>query len=147
MRLCEANSTPRVTGGAVRIGFALAMVALASCATAKTKAQNIESVVVSVSERLGKQPFAIGPVSGELHKFRMVTAKGASRDLGRAMGMIGIEVGAPFPEVSAQHRENNAATIALYRDIYPVWLEEMAGMAEAYGRKLEELDVVFIEGI
>ena len=87
----------------------------ASCATAKNKAQDIESVVARVSERLGKQPFAIGPVSGELQKFRMVTAKGASRDLGRAIGMISIEVGAPFPEVPAQQRDNNAAIIALYR--------------------------------
>ena len=71
-------------------GLALTIVAFASCATAKTKAQDIESVVARVSERLGKQPFAIGPVSGELQKFRMVTAKGASRDLGRAIGMMGI---------------------------------------------------------
>jgi hypothetical protein len=124
----------------------LAIGTLVSCATAKPKAQNIESVVASVSERLGKQPFAIGPVSDELKKFRMVTAKGASRDLGRAMGMVGIEVGAPFPEVLAQNRENNAATIAMYREIYPAYVERLAGIAEAYGRKLEDLDVVFVEG-
>jgi hypothetical protein len=146
MRLCEANSTSRVTGGAVAIGFVLAMIALASCATARSKARNIESVVASVSERLGKQPFVIGPVSGELHKFRMLTAKGAPRDLGRAIGMMGIEVGAPFPEVLAQYRENNAATIALYREIYPAYVERAAGVAEAYGRKLEDLDIVVIEG-
>ena len=146
IRPCDANHTAHSAGGAVITSLALAIVAFASCATAKTKAQNIESVVARVSERLGKQPLAIGPVSGELHKFRMVTAKGASRDLGRAMGMIGIEVGAPFPEVSAQHRENNAATIALYREIYPAYVERVAGIAEAYGRRVEDLDLAFIEG-
>jgi hypothetical protein len=128
------------------MSLALAIGTLSSCATTKTKAQNIESVVASVSARFGKQPFAIGPVSSELQKFRMLTVKGASRDLGRAMGMMGLEVGVPFPEVAAQNRENNAGTIALYRDIYPAYVERLAGIAEAYGRKLEELDVVFIEG-
>lgn len=126
--------------------LALAMVALASCATTKTKAQNIESVVASVSKRFAKQPFVIGPVSGELKKFRLLAVKGSPRDVGRAMGMMGLEVGAPFPEVLAENRENNAATIALYRDIYPAGVEQMAGIAEAFGRRLEELDVVFIEG-
>jgi hypothetical protein len=111
-----------------------------------TKAQNIESVMASVSARFGKQPFAIGPVSSELQKFKMLTVKGASRDIGRAMGMMGLEVGVSFPEVAAQNRENNAGTIALYRDIYPAYVERLAGIAEAYGRKLEDLDVVFIEG-
>lgn len=143
---CGAGHARYSAGGAVITSLALAIGTLNSCATAKTKGQNIESVVASVSERLGKQPFVIGPVSGELQKFRMLTAKGASRDLGRAMGMMGIEVGAPFPEVLAQNRENNAATIALYREIYPAYIERLAGIAEAYGRKLEDLDVVFIEG-
>jgi len=141
---CEANHATHSARGAVITSLALTIVAIASCATAKTKAQNIESVVASVSERLGRQPFVIGPVSGELQKFRMLTAKGASRDLGRAIGMMGLAVGAPFPEVLARHRENNAATIALYREIYPAYVERVTGIAEAYGRKLEDLDVVSI---
>jgi hypothetical protein len=131
-------------GGAGITSLALAIVTFASCATARPKTQNIESVVASVSKRFENPPFVIGPVSGELQKFRMLTAKGASRDLGRAIGMIGLEVGAPFPEVLAQHRENNAATIALYRDIYPAYVERVTGIAEAYGRKLGELDVVSV---
>ncbi len=63
-------------------GLALTIGMLASCATAKTKAQNIESVVASVSKRFAKQPFVIGPVSGELKKFRMLTVEGPPRDLG-----------------------------------------------------------------
>jgi hypothetical protein len=123
------------------------MVALTSCATVRSKPQDIESVVAKVTARTGKPSLAVGSVSSDLHMFRMVTAKGASRDLGRALGMIGIEIGYPFPAVPAQQRHNNASIIALYREIYPAYVERVAGIAEAYGRSVEDLDLAFTEAL
>jgi len=125
--------------------FASALAALASCATAGSGLPDIEKAVARVARRTDKPLLTVGPLTGDLRMFRMVTARGKPRELGRALGMIGIERGYPFPAVPGEQRERNASIIALYRDVYPAYLERVAGLAEAYGRKLEDLDLAYVE--
>ncbi len=106
---------------------------------------DIEKAVARVAQRTGKQLLTVGPIADDLHKFRMVTARGTPRELGHALGMIGIERGYPFPAVPAQQRERNTSIVALYQEIDPAYLERVAGLAEAYGRKIEDVDLAVTE--
>jgi hypothetical protein len=125
--------------------FAFTLAALASCATAGTPANNLEAAVAKIAARTGNKSLTVGPISDDLPMFRMVSAKGTPRELGRALGMLGIESGYPFPGVPEEQRKQNEAIFALYREIYPAYLERVAGVAEAYGRKTEDLDLAFME--
>ena len=145
-RIPEDRGIVRPAGGSVAMAIAaFAIAALASCATAGTAGNDIETAVARVAARTGNKSLTVGPISNDLPMFRMVTAKGKPRELGRALGMIGIESGYPFPAVPEERRKQNEAIFALYREVYPAYIERVAGVAEAYGRKTEDLDLAFME--
>jgi hypothetical protein len=123
--------------------FAAALAACVGCATARPP--DLETAVARVAQRTGRATLTVGPIAANLSMFRMVTARGTSRDLGRALGLIAIERGYPFPAVSPELRGRNQSIIAFYREIYPTYLERMAGVAEAWGKALEDLDLTLME--
>jgi hypothetical protein len=146
----KRGSDPRSADYPARDAIALAslvsaLATLAACGTTGTRGPDIEKAVARVAKRSGTPSLTVGPIASDLRMFRMITARGKARELGRALGMIGIESGYPFPAVAEEHRERNQAIIALYRDIYPAYLERAAGVAEIYGRKLEDLDLAVME--
>ena len=145
------------------VGVALAVVLLTAQAPASNAPKDSKPVFQPISElyerydeefqvllaeaqrEMGKEILTYAPIApGVLAK--RIRIAGTHRDLGRLTGLLARKHGAEMFRTAPGNQAMNRRIREMYREVYPPYLEKVAGVAEAFGMTLDEIDLIYLEG-
>ena len=96
-------------------------------------------------EAMGREVLTYSPISSDLAIPRRMDISGTHYDFGALVGHIARQSGMQPPRASAGRVDLNRRIIAMYREIYPQYLELVRGLADVFGLSVEQLDFVGLE--
>jgi predicted choloylglycine hydrolase len=76
---------------------------------------------------------------------KKVTVRGSQYEFGYLVGLIAREAGQNLNRRTESDAEINRSIAAMYRDVYPQYLEKARGIAAAYGMSLDDVDLRSLE--
>ena len=107
--------------------------------------QHIEQIIRRVSDKLESDSLIVAPAGNDLSMFRRVMVSGSFYNLGHFLGHCAIKLGYRFPKLKKKRDDLNQRIIDMYNNYYPQYMEQLQGIAHAYGASVELMDLTVME--
>jgi len=107
--------------------------------------QKFRAYLANATRLVGKETIKVQRLSDQFTVPQKLTIKGTPYEIGLTIGHIGKQAKERLPLVDETHRELNQKLVELYRKINPQHLDMVRGVAEAYEKPPEQIDLVLFE--
>lgn len=104
------------------------------------------SYLQQAEETMGKRIFTYSAISDRFSIPKQIEITGSHFELGQLLGHIARQQGSTPSRISENQRALNNEIIAMYREIYPRYLELVRGLGEVFGMPVSEMDFQSLEG-